>query len=293
MFSRVTLTSEKMQTLRLPKAEASEEELYEIEDQIFNRKLSQEERDALLDKDAEDNQNLDQNIRRVVRKDGAVQSMALLVLLSSLMKHTELIPSEKKKSVLEHLLDGWNEFTLTSLILIPAMASKKRFWFGGIEYRLNFPDSMGTDEVARRLFLSMPVSTARTAFLNMGSEKLRNLLAVGIGREDEPLERQLLRFCILADLKLPGTADLAQTISTELYKNRYLANVLLTKLHDSMIRLRVPEDEVEEFRHVAANLIVSLSGDKGVRGAERRGRVINYFKRQEVVLRLKYGGAEG
>lgn len=279
------LDARKLQDLKLPKVEASEEELYDIEDQLFHRRLTEAERDALIDNEVDSERMNDQEIRREIDNSRSARSIAILILLSSVIKHSELVSDEKKRQVVRNLLDGWNEFTLLSLALVPSMASKQRYWFGGIEYRLNFPDGMETDEIARRLFLAMPISVARMAYYNLGTEKLKLQLEEGIGSDAEPLERQLIRYCIMADLSPPNSGALAETITRAMHENRFLSSVLMLKLHDLLVKLRVPEAERPKVRECIADLVINLIPAKG-RPGNRKTQIILDYQRQD--LRLEY-----
>jgi predicted MPP superfamily phosphohydrolase len=282
-----TISARKLKDLRLPSAEATHEELYDIEAQIFDRRLTQDERDNLLDSSRSDDTVKNQSVVRTLATSDTAKSIGLLMLLSSLIKHVELVPDPRKREMMRELMDGWNEFTLVSLALIPAMASKKRYWFGGVEYRLNFPDTMEADEIARRLFLTMPISVARTAFLNLGTEKLKLQLEEGLGDATEPLERQLIKFCILMDLGLPGLGEISDVVWNQLIGNKYLSNVMLIKIHDSLIKLRVPPSERKKVREIAADIIAGMNGGSRRQIGERKGKAINQLKKYELFLEYK------
>lgn len=278
----------RLKDLRLPSAEATNEELYDIEAQIFDRRLTEEERDSLIDSSRSDDSVKNQIVTKKSITSNTVQSIGLLMLLSSLIKHVELVPDKNKREMMKALMDGWNQFALVSLALIPAMASKKRYWYGGVEYRLNFPDNMETDEIARRLFLTMPISVARTAFLNLGTEKLKLQLEEGLGDVSEPLERQLIKYCILMDLGLPGAGEMTGVVRDQLLGNKYLTNVMLIKIHDSLIKLRIPASERKKVREIAADIISGMNGGSKKQLGERKGRAINQLKKYELFLAYKY-----
>jgi hypothetical protein len=271
--------------LEMPKSKATLEDLQELESQIVSRKLTQDERDLILDRELTRFTGEDQKIRRTVLATEDGRSVALLVLISAMLKNTDLIPNAKKKAILTDVIDAWAAFAALSLSLVPSISEHKKFYFEGVQYRLTLGDDLATDEVARRLMFVMPIAVARLAFYNVGTEKLRRQLEEGIG-STESLANQFIRFSLLADLGLPGIGRVAQKTAAVLKPSKYLANVLVRKFHELLLRFRLAEEDVEKVREITADVMVSLAGQRGRVAGERKGRMINSMKQRELTLKI-------
>lgn len=286
-----------LRDMRLPKKDASAADLLQIEEQIYDRQLTEEERDRLLDEDEALDLERPQLINKIADVSSAGRSISLLLLLSAVIRNMDLVSDSQKRAIVTELLDGWNEFTLFSLSLVPTITSKGGFRFEGVDYKINFPEGLGVDEIARRLMFAMPVAVSRVAYATMGTEKLANQLSSGLGLESEPIERQLLRFCIVADLGLPGVSASAERVAACLKGHPYLTNVLITKLHDTLMRFNLPTEDADRMRTLTASLIAQLAQGRLPAKPKRaphtprqlKGRLITQLKRNELALRVRFG----
>jgi predicted MPP superfamily phosphohydrolase len=285
-----------LRDLRIPEQDATQRDLLKIEEQIYDRQLTDEERDKLLDEDEALDLERSQLVKKEQTQSSAGRSISLLLLLSAVIRNMDLVSDKQKRAIVTELLDGWNEFTLFSLSLIPMITAKGSFRFEGVDYRINFPEHLPIDEIARRLMFAMPVAVSRVAYATMGTEKLVNQLSSGIGLESEPIERQLMRFCIVADLGLPGVAAAGEKVAACLKGHPYLTNVLITKLHETLMRFKLPAAEADRLRALTAALIGKLAEGAGRGGIKDRatakqhkGRLINTLKQNELALRVRLG----
>lgn len=284
----VSLEIQRLQDLRLPPLSDKEDDIYSIEEQIFSRRLESDERDKLLYGDADSSQFDNQKIVKHQPDTESVRSISQLMALSLAVRHMDLVPDAVKREIVRDLVDGWIEFALLSLALVPDLATKGRIRFEGIEYRINFPEGMSTDQIARNIFITMPITIGRQAFQHLGTEKLATQLAHGIGSTEEPIERQMMRFFILADVGTKDTPRAARALAPALMSFRYLSTVMLAKLNDTLVRFNYSEEQSRELRELAASVLVRLTGKTGREATERKGRVINVMRRHEMALRLKF-----
>lgn len=199
---------------------------------------------------------------------------AHLVLLSTLVKHMELINDADKRRYLAGALDGWVHFMANSLALVNPLAKERRIAFNGVTYVSTLPDSMPIGEVARRLALSMPIAASRMATAFMGTEKLLAQLTDEIGSPNEPLGRQLMRVSVAADLGTTGIADLADRAADRMRGKRFFTQALARKLYEVAVRFRMDRDELNAVRSSAADLYIALEGTPGDRIAPRRATII-------------------
>jgi predicted MPP superfamily phosphohydrolase len=281
----IRVKADALDKLKMPKSKASLAELAEIESQIVSRNLTQDERDIILDHEMMRFTGDDQKVRRTVLETEDGRSVALLVLLSAMLKNTDLIDNARKRQFLKDVISAWSAFAAMSLSLVPSLAKHKKFYFEGVQYRLNFPSDLPDDEIARRLLFIMPVAVARIAFYNVGTEKLRRQLEEEIG-SGEALASQFIRFCLLADLGLPGIGRAAQKTASALRSSRYLSNVLVRKLHELLLRFRLPEDEVTTVREITAELMVGLTGQRGRVAGDKKGDLINALRQRELAIKI-------
>ena len=276
-----------LRTFQLPEEKEPGAFLKNIEKQIFAEPLPADERDAILyDSDIECSE-ADQIVTRA-DLDPESRPFAQLQLISSVLRHMDLIPDRLKRETLTELLDGWNEFLVRSLAIVPGLLSKQKMTLEGVEYRLNLPAGTKPEVMTRNLLLAMPIAVARFAFYRLGSEKLLPQIVGGIGDAKEPVERQLIRFCIAADIGARGLARLVQKLQQQLLPFRYLTNVLLTKLNETLLRLQYEEKEAAALRSSAADILIHMSGRKKI----NKGTLVGRLARQELTLRIRAGRSE-
>lgn len=285
--SDLAIKVERLRDLTLPGPNSDDDKLFEIEDQIFDRRLSEEERDKLLYGDTVNQDSTQRVVKpQILGKSG--RSLALLIMASSVLRHTDLISNDLKKSFLVNVLDGWSEFTLLTLTMVPALATKGEIRLDGIKYKVVFPSGMERDGLARMLYIGMPISVGRMAFYHLGSEKLISQLVDGIGEKDEPIERQLLRFFILADLGYEGIPRLAKMLNRSVGSFRYLANVMTAKLQETLLRLQFSEEIADKIREAAADMAAQIGGSTGPAKARTKGKIMQGLKQHELALRVKF-----
>ncbi|MBO9500669.1 metallophosphoesterase [Brevundimonas sp. A19_0] len=278
-----------LEDINIPDPKSSLEELYGIEQQILHTSLTQADRDLVLD--AEHSYSMfpvDQKVKRVFFREDGVKSIGMLCMLSAILKHNELIEDKKKREALAEALDGWLEFCILSLVLVPTISKEKRFYFNGVEYAINFPEDWTLGEIAQRLTLTMPIAVAKLASFYMGTEKLSEQLAEGLGSETEPRGRQLMKFNILADQGTKGIASLAQEVGKAVQGSRYLSNVLVRKLHELVGRYALSEPELERLREVTADTVVRIEGATGRKAGERKGKLMAAYRSREMFFKLTH-----
>jgi len=183
----------------------------------------------------------DQVIDRLVYETVSEQWFAHLVLLSTLVKHTELIPDIDKRAHLAAALDGWVQFAANSLAIVNPLAKERRITLNGITYVSTLSDRLPIGEVARRLALSMPAASAKMATTFMGTEKLVPQLQDGIGTASEPPARQLMRLSILADLGAGDISGLAAKLTEVVKDKRFLSHALARKVSEVDVSFRLPK----------------------------------------------------
>lgn len=264
-----------------PGSEATEDEIFAIHEVI----KSNEETDSarLVHMDTQVESRSAQNIERPVYSLVDDKWLASLLLVSSLLKHMELVSSEKKRLLVRELITGWIQFCTYSLGLIPQIVKDKSITLHGVRYKLSFSPDDPMGEIARKLAINMPLATSYLATSNIGSEKLRLQLSEGIGDLGYGAGEQLFRAMLLADIGVPGISGILRKAFTGVRKHRYLSKVLSRKLYDVAIRFRLEKEEVNEIRNLAGDLVVELEGEKKG-GSKRREAIIAQLRTQRLVI---------
>ena len=273
---------------KVPGQSTTEEELDEIYSAVKDKEELTLDRQRLTDGDFSLlATNANQAVERIRYETPSEQWFAHLVLLSTLVKHMELIPNDDKRAHLASALDGWVQFTANSLGIVNALAKERRVAFNGITYISTLADDLPMGEVARRLSLTMPAAIGRMAGTFIATDKLYSQLAEGIGSQDDPLARQLMRFSIISDMGSASVAQLADKAADSFKGHRFLSHALARKLHEVAVRFRLPKEVLSEVRNAAADLFVALENVPGGKVAGRRSTLIESMANQRRQISAK------
>jgi hypothetical protein len=272
-----------LETFVEPNADATEEDLFAINEVIKSNEQIKEARDFHMNGDVV-GRAPNQRIRRPVYRTVGDQWTAHLFLSSQVLKHMELIPNELKKKYLREVIKGWLQFCAFSLTLVPRLVKDRTVEINGVLYKLNWNTHEPMGEMARRISLVMPIAASFLATSAIGSEKLRLQLAEGLGTDQLSPSEQLLRALLLADIGVPGLPKILDDTSKSVAGSSYLRKVLLRKLYDVAIRFRLDKGDVDAVRSLAANLVTSITGSG--KGSGGRDGVIENLRRQRVLLDL-------
>lgn len=272
----------------LPAKSAKESDIFALEESVFQGELTEEERREYLDHDAP----CEVSDGRIVQKqsiyDPGEAWISQLTLLSSMLKNMELIPSKVKSAILERVIHGWLQFLCLSMGIVPALAKEKRLRLNGIEYVILYPEDLEISEVARRLYLYMPISVAKIATHHLGTEKLRVQLEDGIGASTDvvPIGQQFLRSAVLAQLGVERLSEVVGAAAFRIRSRRYLSDVYVRLLAEIAVRYRLPADELQKVRQLAAEMRAEVEGSSGQRAARRRSEIVESLNHARLRLQL-------
>ncbi len=269
----------------LPGAKDSVEEIRQIEQRAFRNNLTENERRDALD---DDSPQIDVRAKPTVRApaiDSGHRWVAQLTMLSAMLKNMELIPTGRKGEVLDVVIDAWLDFIAMSLRIIPGLVSERRLKFAGVEYVVLYPDDMDAGELAQRLYMYMPIASAKIVSYHLGTEKLRVQLEDGIsGTARQSPASQFLRGAVLAQLGVDGLPEILESVSKSLKDSRYLQEVLFRLLAEVVVRYRLPERERHKISALAADIRVSLEGETGSKATRRKGSVMKALDSSRIAI---------
>lgn len=287
-----TSASDVMENFVLPASSDGAAELQAIEDRVFNGHISEEDRREALDDDLPAAQAGNKVRGRENIVDPGHQWVAQLTMLSAMLKNMELVPSKLKTEILAEVVEGWLQFISMSMGIVPKLAIDRRLKFAGIDYIVIFPKNMDSGELARRLLLYMPISSAKIANFHLGTEKLRIQLEAGIGEGDDAASpaAQFFRAAILAQLGVDDLGEVLKKVSVALHGKRYLQEVFYRLLAEVVIRYRLPDDQIHKIKVVAADLMVTLEGKNGNKAVSRRNEVIKSLDSSRLRVQMKTKG---
>lgn len=270
----------------VPGKGTTEDELKALQRQIRSDQDIAEDRLTLLEGvDYEEDADT-QLVSRVEFVTAEERWLGHLVLLSGMVKHTELIPDWDKRRYLAGVLQGWVQFAANSLGIIGDLARDRRVAFNGVTYVSTLADNLPVGEVARRLALSMPTAAARMAATFVGTEKLRLQLEDGLGSSAEPPSRQLMRISVLADMGLEDFSKPAAKAAATLKEYRFLNHVFARKLYEVAVRFRLDKDELNALRALAGEALVAIESPPHGEAARRKSAIIEGINRQRVRMKL-------
>ena len=282
--------AEALENFVLPSSTADSTILRTIEDRSFNSSMTEEERRQALDDDLPALAVADKPSVRPADPVVGQRWIAQLTMLSSTLKNMELITSTRKSQVLSIVLEAWLEFISMSMQIVPTLVEQRRLKFAGVEYIVVFPDDMDPGELAQRLYMYMPISTAKVVNFHLGTEKLRVQLEAGLGSSTgESAASQFLRGAILAQLGVEGLPAILATVAKAISGKRYLQEVFFRLLAEVVVRYRLPEKERQKLKALAADVRIELEGVTGTDAARRKGSVMRALdtSRLKVQLLLK------
>lgn len=280
-----------METFVLPAPSDGIAELKAIEDKAFNEPLTEDERRQALDDDIPPMEVADRPVSRSSQPDDSQKWVSQLTMLSAMLKNMELVPTAKKKEILDFTIQAWLEFVAMSMRIVPTLAEQRRLRFAGVDYVVAYPAVMNAGELARRLYLFMPISTAKIATYHLGTEKLRVQLEDGIGpSSDESPSSQFFRGAILAQLGVDDLPDILKGVAKAIEGKRYLQEVFFRLLAEVVIRYRLPESERLKLSNLAADLRVELEGQKGTRAVRRKSAVMRSLESSRLRVQVSSKG---
>ena len=276
-----------LEHFKLPSSDATEAEVLAVERRILDADLTEEGRKELLRHEASAEPE-SKRVHRPKLEDPGDAWIEEIGILSSMLKNMELVPNEKKREILEDVLTGWLRFICLSLGMVPALAKERTITLSGVKYEVHFPEGMEIGEIARRLFIHMPVSVLRLMVQCLGTEKLQLQLEEGLGEDLDKVSggRQLLRAGLLALLGCDSASDKLAIVGKRFRDRRYLSEVLLRQLYELAIRYRLPDHELKKIRGLAADLTTRLESTPTAKVGKRKSEIIKSLTRSRLVVRV-------
>lgn len=274
-----------LEKFTLPSSKDSVEEIRQIEQKAFKSVLTEEDRRDALDDDLPQPEHRTKPTVRPSFDDPGHRWIAQLTMLSAMLKNMELIPTKKKGEILDVVVEAWLEFIAMSLRMVPGLISERRLKFAGVEYVVLYPDDMDPGELAQRLYMYMPIASAKVVSYHLGTEKLRVQLEDGIsGVSRQTPASQFLRGAVLAQLGVDGLPEILESVAKSLKDSRYLQEVLFRLLAEVVVRYRLPERERLKISSLAADMRVNLEGATGSKASQRKGSVMKALDSSRIAI---------
>lgn len=272
----------------IPNSDATEDEVLAVERQILDAELTDAGRKELLSTDASGDELVHKRVYRPKINEPQDAWIDQLSLLSSMLKNMELVKNPIKTKILKAVVQGWIQFICLALGLVPALAKEKTITFSGVKYEMHFPENVEIGELARRLFISIPISVLKVAYQHLGSEKLQLQLEEGLG--DDPAKtsagQQFVRVALLALMGTENVSEKLKVVGDRLEGRKYLSEVLLRHMYELAVRFRLPDHELQEIRGLAATLATRLEGTPAKDVGKRKSQIINSLTHSRLVIGL-------
>lgn len=278
----------RLDDIKVPASEESEKYFRAIEDQICAPRLTDEERDELLEAELPKDVGDRQEVYRPFYENVAQKWTWCLILYSTILKNSELVKDQKKRKHLAEVLLGWGHFLCHSLLVIPALTKHRKLTINGVSYHVIMPKGMSDGEVARTLYLLMPRSISEVIHWTLGTEKLESQLGAGEKMKGkEPLIIKFFRYWLYADLHLPSFPAILKRLGKDILKSAYISEAYLWKLRQFMVRASLTDKQDKEIRGLIASMVGRLApGSRDQRlgkAKEERARL----ERSKIIEKLR------
>lgn len=286
----VEIDLEQITSLKLPGTDETSEQdsIDQLSEQLSMPPLSREERDKELETELPSDVEKRQEVFRPKVDMPGARLMVGLVLYSGVVKNMELIPDATKRRHLEFLLKGWSIFLHLSLGVVPEIARHRKVRINGVLYEINAPIGMPDSELARQIALRMPVGVSRLASASLGTEKLeRQLIEPTLDSENHPLVYEFFRTALIADLRLPATADAIKTALEKLRNSKYLEEAMIWKVADLRRLDRINPNQFNLITTSLARAISDLRGGTKKQREKEASRQVNRIHKESLVLKIK------
>jgi len=272
----------------IPNSNATEDEVLAVERQILDAELTDAGRQDLLSTEASGDELDHKKVYRPQINEPQDAWIDQLSLLSSMLKNMELVKNPIKTKILRSVIHGWLQFVCLSLGLVPALAKEKTMTLSGVKYEMHFPENLEIGELARRLFIYMPISVLKVAHQHLATEKLQLQLEEGLGDDFEKTSagQQFVRVALLALMGTENVSEKLRIVVDALEGRKYLSEVLLRQMYELAVRFRLPDHELQEIRALAATLATRLEGTPAAEVGKRKSQIIGNLTRSRLVVGL-------
>ncbi len=260
----------------------------DIEEQLSSPTLDEEERDEILDWESPRDEGDRQEVYRPVLDSLAHKWTACLLLYSGMVKNMDLVSDRDKRKHLQSVLFGWSRFTMHSLMIVPSLAKHRRLTINGVVYEVVTPRHYSELEVARWLYLELPMTLARLVMTHVGSEKLeRQLLESDAISEEEPAIVRFFRYTLVADLRLRKWSHYLPTIVLSLESSRYLTRSYLRKMSDIYLLGGLKKEVARRLQGEIGNVVSRLKGGSAEERRKIKSSAIQRMDRRARVRKLE------
>jgi hypothetical protein len=210
----------------------------DVERSLSLPRLSDKERDELLDGEIPRDTGSRQQVFRTVFQHDESRWLACLMLYSRVVRNSELVRAEDKRKGVFVALRGWSDVSVRVMALAPRLAKDRKIRINGVTYvASSTEEEPDDDKLLIRLFYAIPENVSRLIFQHLGSEKLSRTLAAPLSDggegEGELLIITFFRKLLIADLKLPSFPDSLRKLCEELGSAVFLRAAFETSFHVS------------------------------------------------------------
>lgn len=205
----------------------------DIADQLEDARLTDAERDEVLEAEIPRDSEGRQEVFRPVPRDIAERYILSLFTYCNVVKNSELVDDRTKREHLARALMSWAFVFFGSFLHIPSLVKNRRMNINGLRYVVSYPKEYSDNQVARLIAVSMPKEIARLIFLIIGTEKLESQLSQSdLAESLEPKIVKFFRASLYVDLRLPKWSSVPNRFSEAVKDSRYFQEAMLLKATD-------------------------------------------------------------
>jgi hypothetical protein len=270
----------------MPK-EASVEAIYSaVTEQLTSKAMAEAERDRELS-DEPVTPATSNKLARPEAKEVAFEWLMTLRPYTVALKNLEEISAGKKETHFATIIDAWARVVLY-FIMVARAAFESGVEVSGIKIDLSKDFGQLKPFILRCLFISGPMIISGQLRTDLGTEKLRNIVANTDPSGNAPIAIRFLNESLYLDLRLPGFAARTRRYKDSLKGRRYFSESLLVKLQEGYMRFPLEDDaEDNEYLTLLAELTAELSGKRGAQRDQARGWQMQEIKKRQLIEKLK------
>lgn len=205
----------------------------DLAEELQETPLTEDERDEILDGEIPQDAEGRQEVFRPAQKDAQSRYILSLVLYTTLVKNTELIPDADKREHLNRVLRSWAYTVLGSYLVIPSLVKNRRMVINGLSYVISYPKEYSDDRVAKLISVNTPKEIGRMIHLLIGTEKLEmQLTETTLDEVNQPKMIEYFKSALCIDLRLKEWWKVPGKFNEKVKDSHYFQEVMLSKAAD-------------------------------------------------------------
>ncbi len=272
----------------LPRDKSIEAMFASVTEQLLERELTDKERDELLDH--HEGPEVAVKPRELARPEVgsvAIEWFTTLRVYTIALKNLEEIGAEKKSHHLSIILNAWGRL-IGYVIVMLRTAFDTDLKVGGATINLGKVFGEMKPFVLRSLLVGIPNLVSALLRDNLGTEKLRLMLAERSPAGNESITIRFLNEGLYLDLRLPEFIRRVESLRNSLDERQFFCESLFVKLLDGYVRFPLQDEALDtQYRRLMADLSADVTGARGAERSKFISKQLQDYKKDQLISKLK------